>query len=140
MPRYQYPPMAEGPGGLVPERNDGIASLILNQGRIQADSAERSGSMWANLVSGLGQYASGAIQANAQAKEEAKKKAIQGAQDQAFLARISDPSKGPLQPAEVLQIYGPDRGPAIYKLSLIHISEPTSLLSISYAAFCLKKK
>eukprot|EP00658_Telonema_sp_P-2_P006933 TRINITY_DN1259_c0_g1_i21.p2 TRINITY_DN1259_c0_g1~~TRINITY_DN1259_c0_g1_i21.p2 ORF type:complete len:136 (+),score=49.56 TRINITY_DN1259_c0_g1_i21:233-640(+) len=28
----------------------------------------------------------------------------------------------------------------MYKLSLIHISEPTRLLSISYAVFCLKKK
>ena len=28
----------------------------------------------------------------------------------------------------------------IYGLSLIHISEPTRLLSISYAVFCLKKK
>src|SRR5678815_5532621 len=27
-----------------------------------------------------------------------------------------------------------------YQLSLIHISEPTRLLSISYAVFCLKKK
>ena len=26
------------------------------------------------------------------------------------------------------------------RLSLIHISEPTRLLSISYAVFCLKKK
>ena len=29
---------------------------------------------------------------------------------------------------------------AIQHLSLIHISEPTRLLSISYAVFCLKKK
>eukprot|EP00658_Telonema_sp_P-2_P050113 TRINITY_DN38169_c0_g1_i1.p1 TRINITY_DN38169_c0_g1~~TRINITY_DN38169_c0_g1_i1.p1 ORF type:complete len:298 (-),score=62.65 TRINITY_DN38169_c0_g1_i1:75-968(-) len=29
---------------------------------------------------------------------------------------------------------------ALYYLSLIHISEPTRLLSISYAVFCLKKK
>eukprot|EP00658_Telonema_sp_P-2_P057517 TRINITY_DN45969_c0_g1_i1.p1 TRINITY_DN45969_c0_g1~~TRINITY_DN45969_c0_g1_i1.p1 ORF type:complete len:136 (+),score=26.41 TRINITY_DN45969_c0_g1_i1:127-534(+) len=29
---------------------------------------------------------------------------------------------------------------AISNLSLIHISEPTRLLSISYAVFCLKKK
>ena len=29
---------------------------------------------------------------------------------------------------------------AILELSLIHISEPTRLLSISYAVFCLKKK
>src|SRR5678816_1441398 len=28
----------------------------------------------------------------------------------------------------------------LYILSLIHISEPTRLLSISYAVFCLKKK
>ena len=27
----------------------------------------------------------------------------------------------------------------VYELSLIHISEPTRLLSISYAVFCLKK-
>eukprot|EP00658_Telonema_sp_P-2_P027126 TRINITY_DN2101_c0_g1_i1.p2 TRINITY_DN2101_c0_g1~~TRINITY_DN2101_c0_g1_i1.p2 ORF type:complete len:112 (+),score=38.13 TRINITY_DN2101_c0_g1_i1:114-449(+) len=29
---------------------------------------------------------------------------------------------------------------ALVNLSLIHISEPTRLLSISYAVFCLKKK
>src|SRR5678816_4633512 len=29
---------------------------------------------------------------------------------------------------------------AVQGLSLIHISEPTRLLSISYAVFCLKKK
>eukprot|EP00658_Telonema_sp_P-2_P010457 TRINITY_DN13942_c0_g1_i4.p1 TRINITY_DN13942_c0_g1~~TRINITY_DN13942_c0_g1_i4.p1 ORF type:complete len:390 (-),score=140.05 TRINITY_DN13942_c0_g1_i4:62-1231(-) len=33
-----------------------------------------------------------------------------------------------------------DRALASLKLSLIHISEPTRLLSISYAVFCLKKK
>ena len=30
--------------------------------------------------------------------------------------------------------------PSFLALSLIHISEPTRLLSISYAVFCLKKK
>ena len=30
--------------------------------------------------------------------------------------------------------------PAVYELSLIHISEPTRLGMISYAVFCLKKK
>src|SRR5678816_3666485 len=30
--------------------------------------------------------------------------------------------------------------PTMRRLSLIHISEPTRLLSISYAVFCLKKK
>src|SRR5678816_1780784 len=33
-----------------------------------------------------------------------------------------------------------DKHPTTKKLSLIHISEPTRLLSISYAVFCLKKK
>mgnify|MGYP007068955033 CR=1 FL=1 len=32
------------------------------------------------------------------------------------------------------------RARSIVALSLIHISEPTRLLSISYAVFCLKKK
>eukprot|EP00658_Telonema_sp_P-2_P039828 TRINITY_DN28460_c0_g1_i1.p1 TRINITY_DN28460_c0_g1~~TRINITY_DN28460_c0_g1_i1.p1 ORF type:complete len:118 (+),score=36.84 TRINITY_DN28460_c0_g1_i1:99-452(+) len=45
----------------------------------------------------------------------------------------------------VLQVHA-DRGwwsrfkGMIWHLSLIHISEPTRLLSISYAVFCLKKK
>src|SRR5678816_767946 len=33
-----------------------------------------------------------------------------------------------------------DRDRSVLELSLIHISEPTRLLSISYAVFCLKKK
>eukprot|EP00658_Telonema_sp_P-2_P012445 TRINITY_DN14736_c0_g1_i8.p1 TRINITY_DN14736_c0_g1~~TRINITY_DN14736_c0_g1_i8.p1 ORF type:complete len:109 (+),score=18.37 TRINITY_DN14736_c0_g1_i8:271-597(+) len=33
-----------------------------------------------------------------------------------------------------------DLGCSVVPLSLIHISEPTRLLSISYAVFCLKKK
>src|SRR5678815_1803866 len=33
--------------------------------------------------------------------------------------------------------YGLTRGYPVYLLSLIHISEPTRLLSISYAVFCL---
>src|SRR5678815_2733833 len=61
-----------------------------------------------------------------------------------------------LPPAAHTNVYlvGPDAGPvavidpgspypdqqAILDLSLIHISEPTRLLSISYAVFCLKKK
>ena len=35
---------------------------------------------------------------------------------------------------------GVTTGDQYYVLSLIHISEPTRLLSISYAVFCLKKK
>src|SRR5678815_5641419 len=42
---------------------------------------------------------------------------------------------------KVVEEYGASRkeSPAL-PLSLIHISEPTRLLSISYAVFCLKKK
>src|SRR5678815_5968538 len=35
---------------------------------------------------------------------------------------------------------GSGRNQSCIQLSLIHISEPTRLLSISYAVFCLKKK
>src|SRR5674536_380214 len=35
---------------------------------------------------------------------------------------------------------GDHKDEAMQTLSLIHISEPTRLLSISYAVFCLKKK
>src|SRR5678816_3437567 len=44
---------------------------------------------------------------------------------------------GWVRQADVLLVNG---GDAVYLLSLIHISEPTRLLSTSYAAFCLKKK
>ena len=40
--------------------------------------------------------------------------------------------------AKEIQENDPFTGPTT--LSLIHISEPTRLLSISYAVFCLKKK
>src|SRR5674536_354841 len=45
---------------------------------------------------------------------------------------------------ELRALLGPDRRATVVfdrgGLSLIHISEPTRLLSISYAVFCLKKK
>eukprot|EP00658_Telonema_sp_P-2_P064802 TRINITY_DN54101_c0_g1_i1.p1 TRINITY_DN54101_c0_g1~~TRINITY_DN54101_c0_g1_i1.p1 ORF type:complete len:108 (-),score=17.87 TRINITY_DN54101_c0_g1_i1:57-380(-) len=48
----------------------------------------------------------------------------------------SSPSRGGMVP-----LYTPFViGRIILVLSLIHISEPTRLLSISYAVFCLKKK
>ena len=40
-----------------------------------------------------------------------------------------------LREGAILQSFPPD-----YELSLIHISEPTRLLSLSYAVLCLKKK
>jgi len=41
---------------------------------------------------------------------------------------------------EVLRAVRGEVGAATERLSLIHISEPTRLLSISYSVFCLKKK
>eukprot|EP00658_Telonema_sp_P-2_P004799 TRINITY_DN11791_c0_g1_i3.p1 TRINITY_DN11791_c0_g1~~TRINITY_DN11791_c0_g1_i3.p1 ORF type:complete len:101 (-),score=21.06 TRINITY_DN11791_c0_g1_i3:37-339(-) len=41
---------------------------------------------------------------------------------------------------DMIQSDGVHRCRHDHKLSLIHISEPTRLLSISYAVFCLKKK
>ena len=51
-------------------------------------------------------------------------------------------SKGGLEgePFITLRSNGTLKGLTVFYLSLIHISEPTRLLSISYAVFCLKKK
>eukprot|EP00826_Nyctotherus_ovalis_P066877 TRINITY_DN9938_c0_g1_i15.p2 TRINITY_DN9938_c0_g1~~TRINITY_DN9938_c0_g1_i15.p2 ORF type:complete len:134 (+),score=26.08 TRINITY_DN9938_c0_g1_i15:27-404(+) len=51
--------------------------------------------------------------------------------------------KGDLKKAREIQINFADLTECLFEdvnLSLIHISEPTRLLSISYAVFCLKKK
>ena len=59
---------------------------------------------------------------------------------------ISDPRTdaviltGSTQTAQLFQSWRPDLRLFAETLSLIHISEPTRLLSISYAVFCLKKK
>src|SRR5678816_2190967 len=45
-----------------------------------------------------------------------------------------------LRPEDGEQVRDGARELAAWILSLIHISEPTRLLSISYAVFCLKKK
>eukprot|EP00658_Telonema_sp_P-2_P028349 TRINITY_DN21734_c0_g1_i7.p2 TRINITY_DN21734_c0_g1~~TRINITY_DN21734_c0_g1_i7.p2 ORF type:complete len:173 (-),score=16.25 TRINITY_DN21734_c0_g1_i7:65-583(-) len=56
------------------------------------------------------------------------------------------PGPSPLNRLEVRRSVTPRKSgqrapvPAPLDLSLIHISEPTRLLSISYAVFCLKKK
>eukprot|EP00658_Telonema_sp_P-2_P063789 TRINITY_DN5258_c0_g1_i1.p2 TRINITY_DN5258_c0_g1~~TRINITY_DN5258_c0_g1_i1.p2 ORF type:complete len:105 (-),score=6.73 TRINITY_DN5258_c0_g1_i1:60-374(-) len=47
--------------------------------------------------------------------------------------RLPSHSKLPISPFTITIL-------GIINLSLIHISEPTRLLSISYAVFCLKKK
>eukprot|EP00658_Telonema_sp_P-2_P005178 TRINITY_DN11946_c0_g1_i4.p1 TRINITY_DN11946_c0_g1~~TRINITY_DN11946_c0_g1_i4.p1 ORF type:complete len:144 (+),score=60.16 TRINITY_DN11946_c0_g1_i4:94-525(+) len=50
--------------------------------------------------------------------------------------KIGDPSGG----TRKVDVVNMSQVAAWLRLSLIHISEPTRLLSISYAVFCLKKK
>src|SRR5678815_2155085 len=56
---------------------------------------------------------------------------------QIFFARQSNTGKDP--PTAFLAQGVSGKTEHIFTLSLIHISEPTRLLSISYAVFCLKK-
>eukprot|EP00658_Telonema_sp_P-2_P025841 TRINITY_DN20414_c0_g1_i2.p1 TRINITY_DN20414_c0_g1~~TRINITY_DN20414_c0_g1_i2.p1 ORF type:complete len:140 (+),score=23.76 TRINITY_DN20414_c0_g1_i2:208-627(+) len=56
---------------------------------------------------------------------------------------VTEQPDGELRNGELLVRHSEDVGgalPPLKHLSLIHISEPTRLLSISYAVFCLKKK
>eukprot|EP00658_Telonema_sp_P-2_P084787 TRINITY_DN9509_c0_g2_i4.p1 TRINITY_DN9509_c0_g2~~TRINITY_DN9509_c0_g2_i4.p1 ORF type:complete len:167 (+),score=33.71 TRINITY_DN9509_c0_g2_i4:155-655(+) len=55
-----------------------------------------------------------------------------------WLQLISTDPNGEIDVYDLAQILASFEGPK--DLSLIHISEPTRLLSISYAVFCLKKK
>eukprot|EP00658_Telonema_sp_P-2_P073417 TRINITY_DN62480_c0_g1_i2.p1 TRINITY_DN62480_c0_g1~~TRINITY_DN62480_c0_g1_i2.p1 ORF type:complete len:166 (-),score=30.13 TRINITY_DN62480_c0_g1_i2:66-563(-) len=59
----------------------------------------------------------------------------QGSHSQVFIRPGAVVVTNPTEPVD-----GFDNMGAVYILSLIHISEPTRLLSISYAVFCLKKK
>src|SRR5678816_1644410 len=70
---------------------------------------------------------------------------INGAVDGAFWGAWSNGGGWLSQHLWEHYLYGGDKSflSSVYpvlKLSLIHISEPTRLLSISYAVFCLKKK
>src|SRR5678816_4431660 len=83
-------------------------------------------------LSGIGQAGGD----NPQAVERAKQLKIDGYAGRAFPAIYWDlfGERGHPVRTTVSEI-----GPVLM-LSLIHISEPTRLLSISYAVFCLKKK
>jgi hypothetical protein len=53
------------------EGGDNISRLLMEQGRLRADSAQRSGDIWGNAVQSLGQQAGGALQAHQMAKRDA---------------------------------------------------------------------
>ena len=97
---------------------DRISALLRDRGRAEADAAARSGQIWGNAIQSIGQQVTGAIKDHRQQKVADAKKASEeqlAKQDAAFMARISDQSKPPITPNETLAIYGPQRGPAIFK-------------------------
>ena len=81
-------------------------------------------------------------------EDNVKREDVEVTMDEEGGAEISfDPSTGPLQStdhfqnlAEVMEDQDLDELGTSLFLSLIHISEPTRPLYISYAVFCLKKK
>lgn len=68
-----------------------------------------------DLYGGIGQSIAGlgAEAGNLIGQRQEQKRA--SVQDQAFLRRVSDPKAPPLTPQETIQIYGPERGMAIFK-------------------------
>jgi hypothetical protein len=53
------------------EGGDNISRLLMEQGRLRADSAQRSGDIWGQTVQSLGQQAGGAMEAHQMAKRDA---------------------------------------------------------------------
>lgn len=107
-----------------------IADLLMLQGQQQGEAARRSGEIWGNAISGIGQNIGQAIQQapiikleNERAKrfeaqsarEEEKFQAAQAEQDQlnkqdaAFMDYLSK-TEGQPDPKKILSIYGPERG------------------------------
>ena len=60
--------------------------------------------------------------------------------DRGVIAEVRTPAGLAAEPGGPRGHIAVARGAVVVDLSLIHISEPTRLLSISYAVFCLKKK
>ncbi|WP_258054256.1 nitroreductase family protein, partial [Pseudomonas aeruginosa] len=62
--------------------------------------------------------------------------------DRLFRVALRAPDHGQLRPWRFILVEGKGRRALgdLYALSLIHISEPTRHLRISYAVFCLKQK
>lgn len=78
-----------------------ISRLIMEQGRIQADRAQRSGDIWGNAVQNIGQQVSGAIQQHAERKEQSRR-------SKAFEAAITSGD-----PKQIITVLGPRDGAAV---------------------------
>jgi hypothetical protein len=86
---------------------DRISDLLMQQGQIQAQGAERSGNLWANTLSGLGQQLGGAIAQYGEQKALKKR-------DAAWVGFIEDGGwqKDPrVALAGSMKIWGPEKGP-----------------------------
>eukprot|EP00658_Telonema_sp_P-2_P066752 TRINITY_DN55714_c0_g1_i1.p1 TRINITY_DN55714_c0_g1~~TRINITY_DN55714_c0_g1_i1.p1 ORF type:complete len:225 (-),score=80.39 TRINITY_DN55714_c0_g1_i1:80-754(-) len=87
-----------------------------------------------------------ALQAKYQANSEAELMAGPALDGEVVLTQVAEPIVGsPVDKEEMLRLareeaFRERKALEAKYLSLIHISEPTRLLSISYAVFCLKKK
>lgn len=89
-----------------------ISKLLLEQGRIRADAAQRSGDIqaqraansgqiWGNAIGNVGQIAAGAVQEHAERKEQSKR-------SRAFEAAIESGD-----PRRILSVLGPRDGAAV---------------------------
>lgn len=108
---YPYGPPPTAPRGYG-YGGDTVGDLLRDQGRIGAESAQRSGDLWGNAFRDIGATLSGGIQQNAEEKKA--KKAAEGLakQDAAFVSLLGS---GDVSPASIVRIYGPQRGMDIAK-------------------------
>lgn len=93
---------------------DSIAEIILRGGQRNAELEARGGDIWSGAIGNITQQVGGAVSGYQKTQEEEKKKAALKAQDDAFVARLSDPAK-PLTAKDAVSIYGTERGLPIFK-------------------------
>mgnify|MGYP001037947280 FL=1 len=99
-----------GNGPYAPQGGYGGGSLqamLLEQGRMRADAAMRSGELWGNALQQVGQQVSGAVMQHAEEKKLKKR-------DAAWLALVNDPEamKDPRAVyASAVKVWGPEEGP-----------------------------
>lgn len=92
------------------DHRSNIPELLLRQGNIAADRAERQGAILGNAVAGIGQNIAGAIQQHAERKEQSKRSL-------AFERAIESGD-----PNQILRVLGPKDGPPV--VNALRASQP----------------